>query len=50
MKTAVKRIGETRYRADLEYIVFTCLNKHVETYDKAMKIARALIRNGVRPC
>jgi hypothetical protein len=35
-------------RDELDYIIWGCLVNHIDTYGEALKIARSLIRNGVR--
>jgi hypothetical protein len=46
-----KKVRSTRWQDDMDYITIGCLAElGITTYSESLKIARALIRNGVRPC
>jgi hypothetical protein len=48
MEVTMKSKEKYTRRDELDYMIFGCLLDYTKTYSESLKIARALIRNGIR--
>jgi hypothetical protein len=48
MENIIRKERREQRKEELDYIIWGCLIDHIETYNEALKIARSLVRNGIR--